>query len=35
MHPSLQTTLAQLAVIGVILGAMLYNSRSSRALQAA
>jgi high-affinity iron transporter len=34
VHPSLQTTVAQLAVIGVIVLSMLFNSRSSRALRA-
>ena len=35
IHPSLQTTVAQLAVIGVIVAAMLFNARSSRALRVA
>jgi high-affinity iron transporter len=35
IHPSLQTTVAQLAVIGVIVASMLFNARSSRALRAA
>jgi high-affinity iron transporter len=34
VHPSLQTTAAQLAVIGVIVLSMLFNSRSSRSLRA-
>jgi len=34
VHPSLQTTAAQLAVVGVIVLSMLFNSRSSRALRA-
>jgi high-affinity iron transporter len=34
IHPSLQTTLAQLAVVGVIAVSMLYNARSARALRA-
>jgi high-affinity iron transporter len=35
IHPSLQTTAAQLAVIGVIVVSVLFNARSSRALRAA
>ncbi|MDB5759706.1 MAG: iron permease [Burkholderia sp.] len=34
IHPSLQTTLAQLAVVGVIAVSMLYNARSARGLRA-
>jgi high-affinity iron transporter len=33
IHPSLQTTLAQLAVVGVIAVSMLYNARSARGLR--
>ena len=35
IRPSLQTTLAQLAVVGVIVVSMLYNARSAKGLQAA
>ena len=35
IHPSLQTTLAQLAAIGVIAVSMAFNARSARALRAA
>jgi high-affinity iron transporter len=33
IHPSLQTTLAQLAVVAVIVVSMLFNARSSRAVR--
>jgi high-affinity iron transporter len=35
IHPSLQTMLAQLAVIGVVAASMLFNARSSRPLRVA
>lgn len=34
IHPSLQTTLAQLMVVAVIVASMLFNARSSRAVRA-
>ena len=34
IHPSLQTTLAQLTVVAVIVASMLFNARSSRAVRA-